>query len=202
MPRLQTRRDKPGISTVAQRRSRTLVRHTSDDEDDSDEEEIVVSKVSNSLQMASNITRPETSLLDAEVTVRTIKPNNLHGAFVDSDVTSPSASARTSKAGSPESTDESDYRLGMSSKQDKSTLRTQITTKLFRKVKFFCVEESGQFSFETGTICGLMLEACNVNSTYAEDWWKNSRQFIGRVLTDHRNNCIKAIHRYYPGTYI
>ena len=199
MPRSQGRRSRQNVPKPTLRRNKSLVVNDSDD-DESDDEEIVVSKVSNSFQGVSNVTKPETSLLDAVIPIRTIHPMMPNNSMVDSSVTSPSDTSKcTNRSDNKSQSSKRDYRMAMSSEHDSATLRSKITTKLFRKVKFFVFERHGQFSFDEDTACGLLLRECNVHEDYAEEWWRMVRPTIGRIVTDHHNNCIKAIHRYYPG---
>jgi len=75
---------------------------------------------------------------------------------------------------------------------------------LFRKVKFYDKRVHGAFSESTNTVCGLMLQWCNIASTgmHPNVWWRDIQPLVQQTHTNHRNNCIKAMRVKYRGKYL
>jgi len=72
---------------------------------------------------------------------------------------------------------------------------------LFRKVKFYDKRVHGEYSESTNTVCGLMLQWCNIASTGMNPnvWWRDIQPLVQQTHTNHRNNCIKAMRVKYRG---
>jgi len=75
---------------------------------------------------------------------------------------------------------------------------------LFRKVKFYDKRIHGEFNESSNTVCGLMLQWCNIASTalVPNVWWRDIQALVQKTHTHHRSNCIKAMRIKYRGTFM
>lgn len=80
--------------------------------------------------------------------------------------------------------------------------RTFVKRTLFKSVKFWDTRSHGGFSLDPRTVCGMMAAQFNFGPQVDQNqWWLTCIPWIMRMLTDHRNNCIKAMRKKYKGEY-
>jgi hypothetical protein len=81
-------------------------------------------------------------------------------------------------------------------------VRACVKTVLFRRLKFFKKELHGMYDQSASSVCGLMIQHCNVplqDATLA--WWATMRKVVIATHTDHRNNVIKTMRLRFRGKY-
>ena len=181
-------------------------RQVQDDDNESDEEEVMTTTAKlpsppskqNKLTPV-NLTPPSTrgTLLDATVSTK-YNTQTTTPPLVETPHETP---AITPTGNDANSQDRRDYRLVMAPQSADVVLRSVINTVLFRRIKFIDVHEHKHFSLELNTVCGLLLSACHVPEDTAEEWWQGVQGKLCRLLTDHRNNCIKSIHKCFKSKY-
>jgi hypothetical protein len=81
-----------------------------------------------------------------------------------------------------------------------SIVKTCVKTIIFRKCKFYYRDVHGRYSTKENTMCGQIVKHCNITDPN-EDWWYQIRPIVVNTITDHRNNCIKAIQKRFSGTF-
>ncbi len=92
-----------------------------------------------------------------------------------------------------------DMSLALSAKGLRMVVNEGVKSVLFPKLKFFVKETHGEFDNRPATVCGLMLQYCNVTPDDARVWWRENKLTIAKCHTSHRNNCIKSIKLRYKG---
>ena len=82
----------------------------------------------------------------------------------------------------------------------KSNIRAFVKLSLFHLVKFWDKDIYGEKSYKTNTVCGWFAKVHNIKKSKDFSWWdRGVSKEMGRMHTDHRNNCIKAIKTIYKG---
>ena len=98
-----------------------------------------------------------------------------------------------------------DMRMDVTPRGIKLILKDNIRAHIFRHVKFWDKDEHGLFSEDSNTVCGIVLNLCNVRSTqppiHAPTWWRETKHLVIKTHTDQRNNCIKTVHLRFNGAY-
>jgi len=96
-------------------------------------------------------------------------------------------------------------RMDVTPRGIKLILKDNIRAHIFRHVKFWDKDEHGAFSEDSNTVCGIVLNLCNVRSTqppiHAPTWWRETKHLVIKTHTDQRNNCIKTVHLRFNGAY-
>ncbi len=57
------------------------------------------------------------------------------------------------------------------------------------------------YSTKTNTMCGQMIKHCKITHP-TEDWWYQICPIVVNTITDHRNNCMKAMQKQFSGTWV
>ena len=82
----------------------------------------------------------------------------------------------------------------------KSNICAFVKLSLFHLVKFWDKDVYGEKSYKTNTVCGWFAKVHNIKKSKDFSWWDHGvSKEMGRMHTDHRNNCIKAIKTIYKG---
>ena len=82
----------------------------------------------------------------------------------------------------------------------KSNIRAFVKLNLFHLVKFWDKDIYGEKSYKTNTVCGWFAKIHHIEKSKDFIWWdRGVSKEMGRMHTDHRNNCIKAIKKVYQG---
>ena len=150
----------------------------------------------------------------------------LSGSIAGSSLTTSQAAHRISRGGTPSSNDRTGHDaniteepggnnedsgqlvipvnatvLNMTMTQSDSgtavAVKEAVKGKLFPLVKFITTDDALDFN-KTKGICGLILHTCKVRHDHRA-WWLQWKSLVKTSLTNHRNNKIKAIKRYYIG---
>ncbi len=80
-----------------------------------------------------------------------------------------------------------------------SIVKSCVKTIIFCKCKFYYRDVHGRYSTKANTMCGHIIKHCNITDPN-EDWWYQIRPIVVNTITDHRNNCIKAMQKRFGGT--
>lgn len=95
-----------------------------------------------------------------------------------------------------------DMTLSVSTDGLRLIVRNCIKKELFKKMKFFHEEIHGAYNTDPDSVCGLVMQFCNISSVATEpSWWFDMKPIIKRTHTDHRNNCIKSMRLRFRGKY-
>ena len=79
--------------------------------------------------------------------------------------------------------------------QMRMLVRDCVKKELFCRLKFYKKEFHGNYDFRKESVCGLVIQCCNLDHAKATlEWWNIMQRVIVRAHTDHRNNVIKTIH--------
>jgi hypothetical protein len=81
-----------------------------------------------------------------------------------------------------------------------AAVKEAVKKKLFPLIKFITTNSALDFHTTKG-ICALILHECKVTSNQRE-WWYHWKSMVKTSLTNHRNNRIKAIKKYYIGKFL
>ena len=95
-----------------------------------------------------------------------------------------------------------EFGLGMGTQSLRVVLRSVVNTTLFRFLKFYDADVHGGYSTDAGSVCHLLVQECNVKSSDSQEWWHSIKGNLSRLITDHRNNVIKCIRKYYGGEFV
>ena len=87
--------------------------------------------------------------------------------------------------------------MGQSEIGTAGAVKEAVKGTLFPLMKFITTDHALDFN-KTKGICGLMLHACKVRRDH-QAWWYQWKALVRTTLTNHRNNKIKAIKKYYIG---
>lgn len=119
-------------------------------------------------------------------------------------VHTPATSVQTGFAGAAQVKQEKSINMSLQTCDESWRVHSRSFVKrtLFRSVKFWDQPTHGGFSTDPRTVCGMMASQFNFGTQVDQNqWWLTCIPWIMRMLTDHRNNCIKAMQKKYKGMY-
>ena len=90
-----------------------------------------------------------------------------------------------------------DYSTGMSKNSYKVVLSAVVKSELFRVKKFINPVVDSQFSMLPNTVCGFLIQKCNVEAGHEMQWWEQAFPIVKQAITAQRNNVIKGIKRQF-----
>ena len=94
-----------------------------------------------------------------------------------------------------------DYSTSMSKNSYKVVLSAVVKSELFRVKKFINPVVDSQFSMLPNTVCGFMIQKCNVEADHEMQWWTQAFPIVKQAITAQRNNVIKGIKRQFMCKY-
>ena len=69
-------------------------------------------------------------------------------------------------------------------------------------MKFFDEDIHGAYNTDPESVCGPVMQFCNISFIATEpSWWFDMKPIIKRTHTDHRNNCIKSMRLHFRGKF-
>ena len=83
----------------------------------------------------------------------------------------------------------------------RSIIKGCVKTNIFRKCKFYHRDVHGVFSTNPHSMCGQVMQYCNINAS-STAWWHDIRQLVVQTHTNHRNNCIKAMQQRFTCKFV
>ena len=93
-----------------------------------------------------------------------------------------------------------DMTMKMTDTGKRGLVRECVKKVLFRRIKFFRKELHGMYHQSPTTVCGLIINYCNMPSEEATmEWWSKTRKVVLASHTDHRNNVIKLMRLRFIG---
>ena len=93
-----------------------------------------------------------------------------------------------------------DMTMKMTDTGKRGLVRECVKKVLFRRIKFFRKELHGMYHQSPTTVCGLIINYCNMPLEEATmDWWSKTRKVVLASHTDHRNNVIKLMRLRFIG---
>ncbi len=82
-----------------------------------------------------------------------------------------------------------------------SILKSCVKTTIFRKCKFYYRNLHWHYTTKANTMCGQIIKHCNITNP-TQDWWYQIGPIVVNTVTDHVNNCIKAMQKRFSGTWV
>ena len=93
-----------------------------------------------------------------------------------------------------------DMTMKMTDTGKRGLVRECVKKVLFRRIKFFRKELHGMYHQSPTTVCGLIINHCNMPLEEATmEWWSKTRKVVLSSHTDHRNNVIKLMRLRFMG---
>ena len=93
-----------------------------------------------------------------------------------------------------------DMTMKMTDTGKRALVRECVKKVLFRRIKFFRKELHGMYHQSPTTVCGLIINYCNMPLEEASmEWWSKTRKVVLSSHTDHRNNVIKLMRLRFIG---
>ena len=93
-----------------------------------------------------------------------------------------------------------DMTMKMTDTGKRALVRECVKKVLFRRIKFFRKELHGMYHQSPTTVCGLIINHCNMPLEEARmEWWSKTRKVVLASHTDHCNNIIKLMRLRFIG---
>lgn len=98
-----------------------------------------------------------------------------------------------------------DMSVTLTERGKRSLLKDKIREKVFRFVKFYNRDRHGYYSNSPKSVSGMLFRYSHMNHLADEQlqkhWFHDVRKIVVKTISDHRNNCIKAMKLRFRGTY-
>ena len=96
-----------------------------------------------------------------------------------------------------------DMSITLTEKGKRSIIKDNVREKVFRYVKFYNRDRHGFYSNSPKSVCGMLFKFSHMAHLPAEQlqkhWINDVRKLVIRTISDHRNNCIKAMKHRFKG---
>ena len=96
-----------------------------------------------------------------------------------------------------------DMSITLSEKGKRSIIKDNVREKVFRYVKFYNRDRHGFYSNSPKSVCGMLFKFSHMAHLPPEQlqkhWINDVRKLVIRTISDHRNNCIKAMKHRFKG---